>query len=74
MAAITAIILACLLAGCSTGKPHVNYEDPAIVFPTRTGSIERAGLFTGVLSTGKYSSYDYESLYCPGADVDMWDC
>jgi hypothetical protein len=74
MGAVKSIILvSCLLMlGCSTSKPHVDWADPAIVFPARTGSIERAAVCIGVLSTGKYHSYGYDSLLCPGADVDMW--
>jgi hypothetical protein len=56
--------LACaiVLAGCSTGKPHVDWQDPSIVFPNRTGSVERAGVFVGI---GK----GFPGL-CPGADYD----
>jgi hypothetical protein len=69
-----AVLLVCLLAGCSTTGNPTPEPDPVLPMPVLTGTVERAGLFTGILSTGKYYSYGYESLYCPGADVDMWDC
>lgn len=68
-----AVLLAfVILAGCSTTGNPTPEPDPVIPVPILTGTVERAAVCIGVLSTGKYFSYGYESLYCPGADVDMW--
>jgi hypothetical protein len=74
LAGVLAGVLIAASWGCSTASNNTPTPDPVMPVPVLTGTVERAGLFTGVLSTGKYYSYDYESLYCPGADVDMWDC
>jgi hypothetical protein len=62
MAAITAIILACLLAGCSTTGNNIPAPDPAIPVPVLTGTVERAGVFVGI---GGGMAGD-----CPGAEFD----
>lgn len=64
------VVAACaLLTGCaSTHKGgHLPYTGPA---PVMTGTVQRAAVCIGVLSTPG-AAYGGQSLLCPGADVDM---
>jgi hypothetical protein len=68
MVAIVAVSMFLLLTGCaSTHKGgHLPYAGPA---PSMTGTVQRAAVCIGVLSTR--GVYGGQFLLCPGADVDM---
>ena len=72
MAAITAIICALIITGCSSSsggsKKHADYTGPA---PVMGLTVERASVAIGVLSTAAAKDYGYRVLSCPGADEDM---
>jgi len=70
MGKVIAILCAAILTGCASSKP----SKPAVIdygaAPALTGTVQRAAVCIGVLST--MSVYGGKSLLCPGADVDMY--
>jgi hypothetical protein len=69
---IYTLLAAFILAGCASTSSTVQDDGSTIPAPVLTGTVERAAVNIGVLSTGKYLAYGNEVLMCPGADVDMW--
>ena len=71
MGKVIAILCACaLLTGCASTKP----TKPAVIdwgpAPVLTGTVQRAAVHIGVLSTLR-GPYGTKPLLCPGADVDL---